>query len=51
MTEPGPDVVFYTTVPSAGDFRLFLDFKHEGVVRTAKFTVHVDADTHEGEGS
>lgn len=38
-TEPGPDVVFYATVPSAGGYRLYLDFQHDGVVRTAEFTV------------
>jgi hypothetical protein len=38
-TEPGPAVTFHTQVPSAGDYRLYLDFKHAGVVRTAAFTV------------
>ncbi|WP_435770190.1 hypothetical protein [Nocardioides sp. SYSU DS0651] len=38
-THPGPDVVFHATVPSEGRYRLYLDFKHEGVVRTAAFTV------------
>lgn len=38
-TDPGPDVVFYAEVPSADRYHLFLDFKHEGVVRTAAFTV------------
>lgn len=38
-TDPGPDITFYATAPSAGDYRLFLDFKHDGVVRTAEFTV------------
>jgi hypothetical protein len=38
-TEPGPDVVFYAQVPSAGRYHLYLDFKHRGVVRTAAFTV------------
>ena len=38
-TEPGPDVVFFATVPSPGRYHLYLDFKHEGVVRTAAFTV------------
>lgn len=38
-TEPGPDITFGTAVPSAGTYRLFLDFQHEGVVRTAAFTV------------
>jgi hypothetical protein len=37
----GPEVVFHAEVPSAGGYRLFLDFKHDGVVRTAAFTVHV----------
>ena len=31
--------VFYAEVPSRGDRRLFLDFKHDGQVRTAAFTV------------
>ena len=26
-------------MPSAGTYQLFLDFQHEGVVRTAAFTV------------
>jgi hypothetical protein len=30
-------------VPSAGDYGLFLDFKHQGVVRTAAFTVTAGA--------
>ena len=38
-TQPGPEVVFYAAVPSAGTYHLFLDFRHEGVVRTAAFTV------------
>lgn len=38
-TRPGPAVVFHTTAPSAGRYRLFLDFKHDGVVRTAAFTL------------
>lgn len=36
---PGPDVVFHAGVPSPGRYRLFLDFSHGGVVRTAAFTV------------
>ncbi|MDX2392733.1 MULTISPECIES: hypothetical protein [unclassified Streptomyces] len=36
---PGPDVSFTATAPSAGAYRLFLDFQHEGRVRTAAFTV------------
>lgn len=38
-TPPGPDVTFYAEVPSAGTYRLFLDFRHAGEVRTAEFTV------------
>jgi hypothetical protein len=42
-TAPGPDVTFYATAPSAGDYRLFLDFRHHGIVRTAEFTVSAAA--------
>ncbi|MGY1755067.1 hypothetical protein [Blastococcus sp. SYSU D01042] len=45
---PGPTVAFGTTAPSAGSYRLFLDFKHGDVVRTAAFTVDVGA--HEEHG-
>jgi len=38
-TEPGPDISFTATAPSVGTYRLFLDFKHEGKVHTAAFTV------------
>ncbi|MFF8526222.1 hypothetical protein ACF05X_29325 [Streptomyces werraensis] len=38
-TRPGPHVSFTATAPSSGSYRLFLDFKHDGVVRTAAFTV------------
>ena len=39
----GPHVRFVTTAPSAGTYRLFLDFRHGSVVRTAAFTVVIDA--------
>ncbi|WP_030687018.1 hypothetical protein [Streptomyces sp. NRRL B-1347] len=42
-TEPGPEVSFTATAPSAGTYRLFLDFRHEGKVRTAPFTLRVGA--------
>ena len=38
---PGPDLVFATTAPSAGTYRLFLDFRHGNAVHTAVFTVRV----------
>ncbi|MEU1961812.1 hypothetical protein [Nocardia sp. NPDC019304] len=41
VTAAGPGITFAVTAPSAGDYRLFLDFQHEGVVRTAEFTVTV----------
>lgn len=34
----GPAIVFDVEVPAAGAYRLFLDFQHGGVVRTASFT-------------
>jgi hypothetical protein len=43
-TESGPDVVFFTQVPSPGRYHLYLNFKHRGVVRTAAFTLTVSAD-------
>ena len=39
VTKPGPGVVFYAEVPSSDRYHLYLDFKHEGVVRTAAFTL------------
>ncbi|MFC4950984.1 hypothetical protein [Pseudonocardia sp. GCM10023141] len=38
-TPAGPQIEFVTEVPSGGTYRLFLDFQHAGVVRTAEFTV------------
>jgi hypothetical protein len=38
-TQPGPEVTFFATAPSAGAYRLFLNFKHGDTVRTAAFTV------------
>ncbi|MEW1925009.1 hypothetical protein [Streptomyces sp. NPDC088360] len=48
-TKPGPGVSFAATAPSAGAYRLFLDFKHEGKVRTAEFTVWAGASQQGGE--
>ncbi|WAU81338.1 hypothetical protein O1Q96_17050 [Streptomyces sp. Qhu-G9] len=48
-TEPGPGISFTATAPSAGAYRLFLDFQHKGVVRTAAFTVHA-GDAADGGG-
>ncbi|MBT3152593.1 hypothetical protein HTV45_17210 [Streptomyces sp. CHD11] len=42
-TRPGPEISFAATAPSGGSYRLFLDFKHDGVVRTAAFTVRAGA--------
>lgn len=39
VTPAGPGITFYATAPSAGEYRLFLDFQHAGVVRTAEFTL------------
>ena len=37
----GPAITFQSAFPSPGRYRLFLDFQHGGVVRTAQFTVTV----------
>lgn len=41
QTPAGPSIDFVAHVPSAGTYRLYLDFRHQGVVRTAEFTVEV----------
>jgi len=46
-TKAGPNIVFYAEVPSAGTYRLYLDFKHGDVVRTAEFTVVAGEHGHE----
>jgi hypothetical protein len=38
-TGSGPVIRFTAEVPSAGRYFVYLDFKHEGVVRTAAFTL------------
>ncbi|BDT98184.1 hypothetical protein [Nocardia sputorum] len=43
VTAPGPDIAFHTAAPGPGTYRLFLDFKHEGTVRTAAFTLPAHA--------
>ncbi len=43
VTPAGPRIPFVAEVPSAGTYRLFLDFQHDGVVRTAEFTVPTGA--------
>ena len=40
-TRAGPEIGFHTTFPTSGDYRLFLDFRHGDVVRTAEFTVSI----------
>ncbi|GAA3392371.1 hypothetical protein GCM10020369_53800 [Cryptosporangium minutisporangium] len=46
-TPAGPQVTFYADVPTAGTYRLYLDFQHGGRVRTAEFTA-VAASSGEG---
>ena len=41
-----PVVTFTGEFPSAGTYRLFFDFSHDGTVRTASFTVDVPAGDH-----
>ena len=40
---PRPEIGFAAAFPGTGDYRLFLDFKHGDVVRTAEFTVSLDS--------
>ncbi|TFC63142.1 hypothetical protein E3O62_03315 [Cryobacterium sp. TMT2-15-1] len=39
ITKPGPEISFFATAPSAGRYRVHLDFQHEGIVHSAHFTV------------
>ena len=38
-TSPGPVIRFGAEVPSSGRYHLYLDFRHDGVVRTAQFAL------------
>jgi hypothetical protein len=44
-TPAGPQIRFAAEVPSTGTYRLYLDFRHEGVVRTAELTATVRSST------
>ncbi|MFE7110809.1 hypothetical protein ACFU98_16265 [Streptomyces sp. NPDC057575] len=44
-TAPGPEIAFMAVAPSAGTYRLYLDFQHNDVVRTAEFTVRTTVAT------
>lgn len=39
VTDSGPSVVFYASVPSVGRYHLFLNFQHDSAVRTAPFVL------------
>ncbi|MFD4442589.1 hypothetical protein ACFWPK_22740 [Nocardia sp. NPDC058519] len=41
ITPSGSEITFHTAVPGPGTYRLFLDFQHNNVVRTAAFTLAV----------
>ena len=45
----GPVVTFTGEFPTAGRYRLFFDFSHNGTVRTAAFTVDVPSAGHGGD--
>lgn len=42
QTTAGPTIDFAVDVPTSGVYRLFLDFEHGGVVRTAPFVISVE---------
>ncbi len=44
-TAAGPEIAFMAVAPSVGTYRLYLDFQHNGVVRTAEFTVRTTGTT------
>jgi hypothetical protein len=42
-TAAGPDIRFTMQAPTAGEYRMFMDFQHDGAVHTAAFTQFVSA--------
>lgn len=46
----GPQVDFLAEVPSPGSYHLYLDFRHDDVVRTASFTLNAAVEEPRGEG-
>ncbi|WP_280423453.1 hypothetical protein [Nocardia carnea] len=46
ITPAGPGIDFHTVVPGPGIYRLFLDFQHQGIVRTAAFTLNAPLAGH-----
>ncbi|AXK34378.1 hypothetical protein DVA86_18740 [Streptomyces armeniacus] len=50
-TAPGPEIAFVATAPSAGTYRLYLDFQHQDVVRTAEFTVRTTSTTRQSDAA
>ena len=46
--DEGSALSFTTTAPTAGTYRLYLDFRHGDVVRTAEFTVTVGTEGSHG---
>lgn len=44
-TAPGPEIAFMAVAPTVGTYRLYLDFQHNDVVRTAEFTVRTATPT------
>ncbi|PPK64850.1 hypothetical protein V5P93_006253 [Actinokineospora auranticolor] len=49
VTKAGPQIRFAVEVPTDDRYRVFLDFRHNDVVRTAEFTVDTQGGAH-GEG-
>jgi hypothetical protein len=45
-TKAGPGIEFVVEVPSAGGYHLYLDFSHDGVVRTAQFELGTTEGAH-----
>lgn len=50
-TGTGPDIEFDAELPTAGVYRMFLDFRHGDVVRTAAMTIPVTAPDPERKGT
>ncbi|WP_430647247.1 heavy-metal-associated domain-containing protein [Agromyces sp. GXS1127] len=51
VTDPGPEIAFMATAPTAGRYLLYLDLQEGGVVRSIPFVVTATAGATDGAGS
>jgi hypothetical protein len=50
VTEPGPEISFMATAPTAGRYLLYLDLQLDGVVRSVPFVLTATAGSTDAAG-